>query len=166
MSLTHEQVVSVLKSFGISEKSIKFLEESGHAFPRASKKDQDAINRDTQRFPHFSPGAGETPPHITSIRLIKQLGGYDIIQRFHQHISVKKGAVTLTEPLHDRFRAIKRDDGAIFGATCTRRVDALSIKTIGELRSYDYTVGRQVTERQQNAVMSKAVRNRFHLGPV
>lgn len=164
MPLSDEQIFSLLKSFGVSEKSVKILEDSGHAFPRASKKDIELAGRDTQRYPHFSPGAGETPPHITTIRFIKQSGDYNIVQRFHIHIKEgKKGALTLSGPRHDRFRGIRISSGAIHTATSAPTVDAQQVKSLSELRGLTYSVGLQVTERQAPAVMSKAVRGRFNL---
>lgn len=165
MTLTDQQIYSILESYGVSKKSLTQLEDTGHYFPKlASSSEAIAIHRDTQRFPHFSPAKDATPPHITSIRYIKDHeGGYKIFQRFHVHITEGRGGISKSEPKHDRFQAVNVDTGAIHAVGSTPRVEARAEKTLGELRGLTYTVGLQVKERGHNAVMSDAVMKRFNL---
>ena len=166
MTLTDQQIISILESFGVSEKSLTLLEESGHYFPKlASRAEAESIGRDTQRFPHFSPAKDETPPHITSIRYVKDHeGGFKVFQRFHIHITENRRSIDMSEPLHDRFQAVKVDTGAIHAASSTVSVAAKAVKSLSELRALHYTVAAiQSKERQRPAVMSMAVRKRFNL---
>lgn len=166
---SEEQVRSILKTFGVSEQSMKLVngDDGGiTAFIKASKKTRRAIGRDTQRFPHISPALGETPAHLTSIRFIKTVSwqgvDYDVIQRFHQWIDA---GGNLGQQKHDRFRAVNRATGAIHTAGAVANGPApRDERSIVQLRALQFTIGLQCTEQQRPSVMSKAVMNRFNIG--
>jgi len=159
---TEDQLKSILNAHGVSDKSMEFL-EGPCIFPKASKSDRNRTGRETQRYPHISPPAGETPAHLTNIRFVKTSGAHDIIQRFHQHIN--ESGVLNAKKLHDRFRAIERNSGAIcsvsvIGAGPAARDDW----SVEQLRQLNYTANLQINEQSRLAIMSKAVMNKYNLG--
>jgi hypothetical protein len=163
---TLEQLKSIFKTYGVSEKSMQVFDEvTGNGiFIRMAHKDRERTGRETHRYPHISPPKDATPAHVTDIRFVKTVNGqFDVYQRFHRHIDKKCG---LSEPLHDRFQAVHRETGAICSAGVVDKSGPASrdIWTIDKLRTLNFRVGRQVTEYQRPAVMSRAVMNRYNLG--
>ena len=161
---TLDQLKSILKTYGVSDKSMQVLDEqNGYTiFLKMGKKGQKESGRETQRYPHISPAKDETPAHLTDIRLIKTVGSHDIIQRFHQHIDDRGN---IGDKLHDRFQAIERNSGAICSVTVTGTGPrARDVWTKEQLQALTYTAKLQIHEYGQRAVMSKAVMNRYNIG--
>ena len=162
---TLEQLKSILKTHGVSEKSMQVLDEAtgNSIFVRMSRKDRATTGRETHRYPHISPPKDQTPAHLTDIRFVKTVGPHDVFQRFHRHID-KRGNVG--EPMHDRFQAVERNSGAIcsVGVIGKGGPAARDVWTVEKLRTLSFSVRQQITEYQRPAVMSWAVMNRYNLG--
>ena len=161
---TEMQLISILKTYGISEKSMKILDDTSgiSIFAKLNKGDQSQTGRDTQRYPHISPPKGETPAHITDIRFVKTAGSYDVFQRFHRHIN---DDLTIGSKLHDRFQAVERNSGAIHSVGVEGRgPKARDVWNLNKLRELNFKIGLQIKERQNPAFMSRAVMNRYNLG--
>ncbi len=142
-------------------------EEGGALFKKLGKKDQRRTGRETQRYPHFSPGAqggGRLGPHFTDIRLIKTSGRHDIYQRYHQLSDTRTGNPT-GGFLHDRIEAVNRLTGSIHGVK-GGKLKARSEYSLPELRKKEFTVGLQKTEYKRASVMSKTVMRAKRLGYV
>lgn len=162
---TLEQLKSVLKTYGVSEKSMKVISgnHGDSIFVKMSKADSERTGRDTQRYPHISPPLGETPAHITDIRMVKTVGTHDVFERFHRHIDKD---VNVGGERHDRFQAVERNTGAIHSVSVIGKngPEAGDGWTLEELRALQFTVNMQIHEYGQKAVMSRAVMNRYSLG--
>lgn len=162
---TLEQLKSVLKTYGVSEHSMKVIagNHGNSIFVKMSKSDKERTGRETQRYPHISPPLGETPAHVTDIRFVKTVVSHDVFERFHRHIDKD---VNVGGERHDRFQAVERNTGAIHSVSVVGKAGPKSgeIWTLEKLRTLDFTINPQIHEFQVKAVMSRAVMNKYNLG--
>jgi hypothetical protein len=162
---TLEQLKSVLKTYGVSEHSMKVISgnHGDSIFVKMSKSDKERTGRETQRYPHISPPLDDTPAHVTDIRFVKTVGNYDVFERFHRHIDKD---VNVGGERHDRFHAVERNTGAIHAVSVIGKNGPVTGQTwtLEKLRTLNFTVNMQIHEYGQKAVMSRAVMNKYNLG--
>lgn len=163
---TLEQLKSVLKTYGVSEHAMTVIEgtHGDSIFVKLSKEgDRKRAGRDTQRYPHISPPLGETPAHLTDIRMVKTVGSHDVFERFHRWIDKD---VNVGGERHDRFQAVERNTGAICSVSVVGKngPESGEVWTLDKLRTLQFTVNMQIHEFGQKAVMSRAVMNKYSLG--